>query len=408
MNQRSPMVGRLIVTAALSLTTCFGFLITENNYTQQAHVLKSLDVEPSFLKDTQFLSMRDDVDMYRTKHFLSILERGYMFAPALRQMIAEAGIPDAFLYLAMVESNFSVRAYSSARAVGLWQFMPYTGRKFGLRIDSYVDERRDPIKSTKAAIAFLQYLHDEFGKWYLAAMAYNCGEGRVRKAIERAGTDELTILLDPNKKYIPLETRKYIRKILTMAHLSKSTDFLVGHDGGYLLNQGSSFSFAPVVVPGGTTLESVAKSVGLPVAVIKDYNVHLNYFFIPPNVKEYEIYIPYDKKAAFTQNFKPTEGAGAFYVHVIKRGDSLYELGKKYGVSYKVIKDFNNLSSNLLRINQKLIIPVLKPTSKQYIIRQGDTLGAISRRFKVSIEALMQANNMKSTNIYPGGKIVIP
>jgi membrane-bound lytic murein transglycosylase D len=403
------MLGRLLATFALSYTVAFGFLITENNYTQQAHVLKSLDVEPSFLKDTLFLSMRDDVDLYRTKHFLSILERGYMFAPALRQMIADAGIPDAFLYLAMAESNFSARAYSSARAVGLWQFMPYTGRKFGLRIDEYVDERRDPIKSTKAAITFLQYLHNEFDKWYLAAMAYNCGEGRVRRAIEQAGTDELTVLLDPDKKYVPLETRNYIRKILTMAHLSKSADFLVSHDGEYLLNQGSSFSFAAVTVAGGTTLESVAKSVGLPVNVIKEYNIHLNYFFTPPNTKEYEIYIPYDKKAAFAQNFKPSQDShGAFYVHVIKKGDSLYELGKQYGVNYKLIKDFNNLSSNILRINQKLVIPVVKPTTKHYTIRPGDTLGAISQRFSVSIKAIMQANSMKNSNIYPGGKIVIP
>lgn len=402
------MLGRLVAVAALSWTACFGFLITENNYTQQAHVLKSLDVDPSFLKDTLFLSMKDDANRYRTKHFLNILERGYMFAPALRQMIADAGIPDVFLYLAMAESNFSAKAYSSARAVGLWQFMPYTGRKFGLRIDTYVDERRDPIKSTKAAIKFLQYLYDQFGKWYLAAMAYNCGEGRLQRAIKRAGTDDLNVLLDPKKKYVPLETRRYIRKILTMAHLSKSTDFLVGHDGEYLLNQGSSFSFASVKVPGGTTLADVAKSVGLPLKVIKEYNIHLNYFFTPPDVKEYEIYIPYDKKAAFAQNFKPSKNSGSFYVHVVKKGESLYELGRRYGVAYKIIKDFNNLTSNILRINQKIVIPVLKRAKKEYIVRHGDTLGAISRRFNVSLKALMQANNLTSTNIYPGGKIVIP
>ncbi|NLC28006.1 MAG: transglycosylase SLT domain-containing protein, partial [Campylobacteraceae bacterium] len=342
------MALRLLFAASLAWTTAFGFLITENNYSQKDRVLKSLDVDTSFLKDPALLSMQGDVDLYRTKHFLNILERGYMFAPALRQMITNAGIPDAFLYLAMAESNFSAKAYSSARAVGLWQFMPYTGRKFGLRIDEYVDERRDPIKSTKAAIKFLQYLHDDFGKWYLAAMAYNCGEGRVRRAISEAGSDDLAILLDPVKKYVPLETRNYIRKILTMAHLSSDADFLLSHDGEYLMNQGSSFSFAAVTVPGGTTLADISRSVGLPISVIKEYNIHLNYFFTPPNVKEYEVYIPYDKRAAFNQNFKPTDGSSSFYVHIVTKGDSLYEIGKKYGIDYKVIKDYNHLKSNLL------------------------------------------------------------
>ncbi|MFA6756795.1 MAG: LysM peptidoglycan-binding domain-containing protein [Campylobacteraceae bacterium] len=400
------MVGRALLFISLTCSMLFGYLITENNFAQQERVLKSLDINTSFLKDPILLSMSDDVNLYRTKHFLSILDRGYIFAPALRQMIAEASIPEAFLYLAMAESNFSARAYSKARAVGLWQFMPYTAKKFGLKIDEYVDERRDPVKSTKAAIKYLEYLHKDFEKWYLAAMAYNCGEGRVRRAIKQAGTDDLAVLIDPVKKYVPLETRNYIRKIITMAHLSGSADFLLSHDGEYLLNQGSSFGFEPVTVPAGTTLESVAKSVGLPVSVIKEYNVHLNYFFTPP--VEYEIYIPYDKKAEFAKNFKPEKNASGFYVYHVKKGDSLYEIGKKYGLNYKIIKDYNSLKSNTLKIGQKLIIPSAKAGNRHYIIQQGDTLGAISRKFNVSLQALMQANELKNTNIYPGNKIVIP
>jgi membrane-bound lytic murein transglycosylase D len=402
------MLWRYAVIFSLLFTSGFSYLITENNYTQQQQVIKSLDIDTSFLRDPILFSMKDDVNLYRTRHFLGILERGYQFVPILRQMIAEAGIPDAFLYLAMAESNFSARAYSSARAVGLWQFMPYTGRKFGLRIDTYVDERRDPIKSTQAAISFLEYLYEDFGKWYLAAMAYNCGEGRVRQAISRAGTDDLSVLLDPAKKYVPRETRNYIRKILTMAHLSSNADFIIGHDSDYLLNQGSSATFAPVVVPGGTTLESVAKSINLPLKVVREYNIHLNYFFTPPNVKEYVIYIPYDKKSVFAQHFTPTKNSETFYVHVVERGDSLYAIGKQYGISYKVIKDFNNLSSNTLRINQKLIVPVARPTKRHYVVQSGDTLGRISERFNVSLNDLMRVNNMETTIIHPGGKIVLP
>ena len=402
------MMWRFMLALFLCTNTLFAYLVTENNYTQQQRVLKSLDIDTSFLNDPILLSMRDDLDRYRTRHFLNILERGYQFVPILRQMIADAGIPDAFLYLAMTESNFSARAYSSARAVGLWQFMPFTGKRFGLTIDEYVDERRDPIKSTEAAIRLLQHLHGEFGKWYLAAMAYNCGDGCMRRAIERAQTDDLRVLLDPEKRYVPLETRNYIRKILTMAHLSSSADFIIGHDGDHLMNQGSSFTYTPVNVPGGTTLEAIAKSIGLPAKVVKEYNVHLNYFFTPPNVKEYVVYIPYDKKALFVQNFKPSDGAEAFYVHVVKKGDSLHAIGRQYGIAYKIIKDFNNLSTNTLRINQKLIVPVVKPTKKHYVVQQGDTLASISKRFNVSLNELMRANNLESSVIHPGGRIAIP
>ena len=402
------MIRRGIVLLLLWASSSFAYLITETNFVEQNRVLKSLDIDASFLKDPTFLSMKDDVDRYRTKNFLAVLERGYEFVPILRQMIKQADIPDAFLYMAMAESNFSARAYSKAKASGLWQFMPYTAKKFGLTIDMYVDERRDPIKSTEAAIQYLKYLYSHFGKWYLAAMAYNCGEGRVLKAIKEAKTDDLSILLNPRKKYLPRETREYIRKILTMAHMSGSADFIIGNDADYLMNQGSSLTLSRIEVPGGTTLSDVAESVGLPLKVIQEYNSHLNYFFTPPWVESYHLYLPYDKQIAFKQNFKPDETNGKFYVHVVERGDSLHKISKKYGVNYKIIKDFNRLKSNFLSLRQRLIVPVLKPKIDHYVIQKGDTLGDISARYKVSLSDLMQANKMKNEMIQPGVKLVIP
>ena len=402
------MLFRILLLVFMLIQSANAFLSTETNYREQAKVLKSLDIDPTFMTDLLFITMKEDADRYRTKHFLRVLENGNRFIPVLTSMIKEAGIPDAFLYLAMAESNFVPNAYSSARAVGIWQFMPYTGRKFGLDINLYVDERRDPVKSTKAAITYLKYLHKRFGKWYLAAIAYNCGEGRVSKAIRRAGTDDLAVLLDKHKKYIPRESRIYIRKIMMMEHLSNSTDFIVGHDAGYLMNRGSTHTFARVEVKGGTTLSNVADSVGMSYKELKSYNPHLRYGFVPPKKGVYHLYIPYGKQTNFAQNFDPKKDNGRFYVHKIKRGDSLYSIGKRYGVSYKIIKDFNRLKSNTLRVNKKLVIPVLKPKTRNYTIRTGDTMGKISRKFNVTINTIMRVNNKKSSTIIIGERIVIP
>ncbi|MBE0491897.1 MAG: transglycosylase SLT domain-containing protein [Sulfurospirillum sp.] len=386
----------------------FAFLNTHNNYQEQERVVKTFDIDPSFLIEPVFVSMNSDLNTYKTKHFLKTLENGYKFVPTLRRMIKEAGIPDAFLYLAMVESNFAATAHSSARAVGLWQFMPYTARKFGLNIDLYVDERRDPIKSTQAAIAYLKYLHAEFGKWYLAAIAYNCGDGRLRRAIAEAKSDDLLTLLDVKKKYLPRESRLYIRKILMMQQLSTNTDFIVSNDVSYLMNRGSSDSFVEVFIQGGTTLDEVAYALDMPLKELNALNYHLLYGFAPPSSKPYHIYIPYSKQTAFAQNFDNTQSKGRFYVYEIKKGDSLHAIAKKYRVDFKLIKDFNKLKSNLLSINQKLVIPVVKPREKRYTIKKGDTIGQISQRFSIDIDTILQANNKKNTMILPGETLVIP
>jgi len=399
---------RLILVVFLLMQSAYAFLSTETNYQEQAKVLKSLDIDPTFLTDLTFITMKEDADRYKTKHFLRVLENGNRFIPVLQKMISEAGIPDAFLYLAMAESNFIPSAYSRAKAVGIWQFMPFTARKFGLKINSYVDERSDPIKSTKAAIKYLKYLHKRFGKWYLAAIAYNCGEGRVSKAIKRAGTDDLAVLLNARKRYIPRESRLYIRKITMMEHISNSMDFIIGHDAGYLMNRGTTNTFATVSVRGGTTLSNIADSVGMSYKELKSYNPQLKYGFVPPVKGLYDIYLPYGKHTLFEQNFDPKKDNGRFYVHRIRKGDSLYKIGKRYGVSYKVIKDFNHLRSNLLKLNKKLVIPVLKPKTTKYTIKRGDTIGGISRRFNVALKAIMKLNNKKSSQIIVGERLIVP
>jgi len=386
----------------------WGLLTMEDDYTKEIRILKSLDIDIAFLKDPVFLSMKNNIGIYKTKHFLRVLEDGRTFIPVIRKMITNAGIPKAFLYLAMAESNFSAKARSRSRAVGLWQFMPKTAKLLGLKVDRYIDERKDPIKSTKIAIKYLKFLHKRFGKWYLAAIAYNCGEGKLNRVIKKLGSDDLNLLLDGRKKYLPKESRMYIRKIVMMANLSNDEDFIAENNADHLMNRGSTFALATVDVKGGVSLRSIGESIHLSAKTLKEYNPQLKYYFTPPYDKKYTIYIPYNKYSLFQKNYKPTKNNRKFYVYIIKRGDSLYKIGKKFGIPYKVIKDFNHLKSNFLRLGKKLIIPSAGPRFVKYTIKRGDTLSFISKKFKVKIKKIMQANNMKNSLLKPGEKIVIP
>ncbi|MCJ7764849.1 MAG: lytic transglycosylase domain-containing protein, partial [Thiovulaceae bacterium] len=194
----------------------FGALGFENNHNKQIMLLTAFDIEPSYLHDEKLNDMllaKKEPEAH--KHYYDSMQSARLFIPTIKKILYGADIPPEFIYLAMAESYFTTKALSKKSAAGIWQFMPATGRQYGLRIDEYIDERRDPVKSTKAAARYLTSLHERFGKWYLAAMAYNCGEGCLLNAIKDAGErDDLFTLLDEKKKYLPRETRNYIRKII--------------------------------------------------------------------------------------------------------------------------------------------------------------------------------------------------
>lgn len=403
---------KIVVSLIFLISLSVASLFNSGYDKKDLDVLKSLDINEEFLKEPTFISMKNVVSNDRKDFFLKKLNEAYIFVPIIKDMIKEAGIPQAFLYLAMAESNFSTRAYSKKKAAGLWQFMPATAKIFGLKINSYVDERRDPIKSTEIAIKYLKHLHKRFGKWYLAAIAYNCGEGRLARGIKKAGSDDLNILLNSKKKYLPRESRFYIRKIVSLALMANSTNFLLLDDFEHLLNRGSIYPIAPVKLKGGTHLSDVAESMNMSISELKKLNRHLRYEFIPPYSKEYEIYIPYNRLALFKANFKPTNIN--FMIHIVQSGESLYEIGKKYKISYKMIKEANNLKSNLLSINQQLVIPIPKRAKVSqiekglYVVKRGDTLDKISKLFNTPLKNLKKANNLKSHFIRVGDKIVIP
>lgn len=168
------------------------------NDQKKLEILRHFDIPPSFLKDPYLHDIYDQKKRECTlQGFADLSENGELFIPALSALIAQSDLPSEFLFVALIESQLSGSATSSRGAAGLWQFMESTGKLQGLQVNQFVDERRDHIKSTRAAIAYLSTLKKQFGKWYLALIAYNCGDGRLSRAIARAGTSDIHVLTDP-------------------------------------------------------------------------------------------------------------------------------------------------------------------------------------------------------------------
>lgn len=212
--------------------------------------------------------------------FERYLEREGLYSGMIRESLRAREMPEDLIYLAAIESGFSPSATSRVSASGMWQFMGPTAQQFGLRIDEWVDERRDPVQATEAALDYLQSLHNRFGSWYLAAAAYNAGPGRVSRALrahagDQAGDEELYWeIID----HLPRETRVYVPKMLALAVLGGSAE-----EYGFDVEAMRPVEFDRVWVPSGTTLRWVARSVGSSVEEMRDLNPHLIRGVTPPD-----------------------------------------------------------------------------------------------------------------------------
>ena len=410
---------RITLFLLLSSTLLFGHLEYDSGHNKQIKLLQAFDVDPSYINDEQFTEVLAAKRSPRSyKQFYNAMQSARLFVPTIKKILNNADVPPEFIYLAMAESSFTTKALSRKRAAGIWQFMPATGRQYGLHIDDYLDERRDPIKSTQAAARYLTSLHNRFGKWYLAAMAYNCGEGCVLRAIKKAdGDDTIFTLLNEKKKYLPLETRHYIRKILSYGFMGIDEQDLTSNGYSYLMNRASLNSIATISLPKGEKISRVAKMLGMDQKEMKKLNRHLTYDFVPPFSRKCDIYIPYSKLSDFKQHYKPCDLQKIYLVHVVKSGENLSIIGAKYNVPYKIIKAFNHLSSNRLRIHQKLIIPTTpallnhhkyRYAKNSYVVRPGDTLLALAKRYNTSVKKLKKMNHKKNDRLRVSEKLVVP
>lgn len=246
--------------------------------------------------------------------------------------------PEFLLYLAMVESHLKNTVTSGASAGGMWQLMPATAKNFGLRVDSAVDERRDPAASTDAAFSYILHLKQNFGKWYLALMAYNCGDQKLKNAIAATGSDDLDRLL--KSPALPNETKNFIKHIIKYAYIAQNENMRK-----ILLFESEPWGLKRIAVAPGTKLSAVAKQIGISPSQMQDYNAHIKNGISPLNGK-YFFYIPQSKYAEFVVN----QGAFQAYEPRLKQrkpGRVLAGLANELS-----LKDKNEIALNNIKFNK--------------------------------------------------------
>lgn len=345
------------------------------------------------------------------------LDRYFQYGPMLKKILNEYELPEELAYLAMIESGLNPKAYSRAKATGMWQFMYSTGKKYGLQRNWYIDERRDPEKATHAAAKFLLDLYKEFDHWYLALAAYNGGPGRVHRATRLHQTSDFWQLHS-----LPRETRNYIPYYLAAAIIaSNPTSY------GFKTPKTKQHKYEVVEIKQSADLAVLANSAGTSLKTLKAYNPELRQSATPVDVV-YRLKIPVGKKEQFVTNFNslPSDQrfAPQYVAHKVKRGESLWTISKKYRVSIHDLAAVNKIRNrHRLSIGQKLTIPVRRsnggtllasnsgPSGHKkviYKVKRGDTLGHIAEDYNTMARSIRRWNKLEyGQHIFPGQKLTI-
>jgi len=339
------------------------------------------------------------------------LTRSGAYLPMIRTKFHDAGLPTEIGYLPLIESAFSVKAYSRARAHGMWQFMSATGRHYGLEVGSLVDERRDPVRSTEAAVAYLTDLYLEFDDWYLALAAYNSGAGNVRRAIRKSGSRDFWVL----KRYLPRETRNYVPAFIASVIIAKDPS-----SWGFPEPDEQPWLYDRVDVPDALDLQFVADRTALPIDELRDLNPAIRRDLTPAN-RVTVLWLPQGDGAAVETVLAETPRSewAPRMIHTVKRGESLSTIAARYGSSVSAIKQANGLRRTLIHPGQNLIVPRFgdfreSPDQRHadngtYVVQSNDTLWDIARAFGISVDSLCAANGLgRRTVIQPGQRLQLP
>jgi membrane-bound lytic murein transglycosylase D len=408
--------------------------------------LKRIEKEVPLTYNNAIISFIHYFTVRNREYSRMVLRRRDAFFPTFEKILKENGMPEELKYLSIVESGLNPRARSRAGAVGLWQFMPPTGKYYNLNIDWYIDERSDPAKSTQAACDYLKYLYNMFHNWDLALAAYNCGPGNVRKAIKASR----------NKKdfweiyyHLPRETRSYVPQFIAVS---------------YLMNYAKEHNLFPDYAEGMESLHTIYTDQYVNVEMLAKYldvcpedlqkmNPTLLRNRVPSYAKNFPLKIPAEKTHILMSNFcsimdscskvgseELIESINPFsdratnrntIVHVVKKGEILQKIAKKYHVSIAELKTWNTLKSSTLKYGQKLTIwregrqdnsdkklAVSAPSGKKskkslsgrkqvYLVQPGDTLWSICQKTEIPVEKLKKLNKLKSTELKPGQKLIL-
>jgi membrane-bound lytic murein transglycosylase D len=352
------------------------------------------------------------------KQFSRWLARSTAYQPMMEQELEKAGLPKDLVYLAMIESGFNQLACSRAKAVGLWQFMKPTGRQYNLRVDKYVDERRDSLKSTKAAVTYLSALFKEFGDWHLAVAAYNGGPGKVRSGLRRHNVDNFWSLA--SKKHLRLETKHYVPKLIAALLIAKEPEKY----GFTKIAYQKPLQYDALVVGPGMSLDAIALISNSSNKQIKRLNLELKLGKTPLNRARYTINIPEAKLEIAKKNLTRLHSivSTGYKTHKIRKSDTLTKISRKYGINKTTILKVNNLHRGKLAYGRNLRIPystityqllpegssgamdAYKDSLVLHRIKKGDTISKIAKQYKVPAKMIVAWNGLKNSHSIRAGQ----
>lgn len=366
-----------------------------------------------------------EIKLFQTaerRFFIESYQRSGLYREKIVKELTDVGIPEELAWLPLIESGFKVKALSKARALGLWQFIPSTGYKFGLRRDSWIDERLDPDKSTEAAIAYMKELHQIFGDWVTVLAAYNCGENRVLRLIRKQKINYLDNFWDLYER-LPQETARYVPRFMATLHILKDPE-KYGID---LETPYSQQIYDSVIVEKEMSLKSIAASLNLDSKELETLNPELRYGITPKTA--YSLKVPKGAGNILTAIIDEIPVTvlpqRTYKIHYVKRGETLSEIARKYRTSVWKIARANNIRrKHVIRVGQRLKIPSrhahigkkgttyakasYKLTSKgTYKVRAGDSLWVISQRFNVPMDEIKKINQLNSTVLYVNQELKI-
>ena len=277
------------------------------------------------------------------------LARSGKYMAMIAQVLHEEGVPEELAYLALIESGFVTHSSSASGAVGLWQFVAGTARRYGLKIDSWVDERRDPLKSTRAAAAYLKDLHNYFGRWYLAIAAYNAGQGAIEKAMQSSGATDFWTL--STKAKLNEETRNFVPKFVAASLIASDPQKYGFIDVAYE----PPMDYEEMEVQGSLRFASLAEMAGTDPETIRDLNPALLRGQTPPEESAFRVKLPAGHATIFVQSYQERETRQAqFVTHEVKKGETLFAIARRYGQHVRSLMELNGLANPTLRVGQLL------------------------------------------------------
>jgi membrane-bound lytic murein transglycosylase D len=374
--------------------------------------------------------------VYRSLYFFSRgrkgpldkwLDRSVYYLPFMQRMFADSGLPTDLAYLPLIESGFNPLAYSRARASGIWQFIASTGSLYGLRTNYWLDERRDPVRSTSAAISYLKKLFNQFGDWQLALAAYNCGENGVSNACVRSSSTSYWQLR------LPRETRNYVPEFISALIVAKNPQCF-----GFSPDVSDTFNLDTLVLDQCLNLHAVADSLGLDAKELHALNPHFLHWCTPPNADKVNLYLPHGAKEKFAASFAldPDAYRVTWYRYEVKSGEKLAGIARRFKVPLDALKSVNTLNAfGRLSAGKSISIPIPlhmstaeatlvaedmlhtrpehsvlaadKSGAIKYRVRRGDTVWELAKLFRTSAGNICTWNNIASGQRLIAGQLLV-